>query len=78
MENTNWIDVKERLPELQDNSIIAHFDTGSIETVHIQDWFAPIRAGFDSKGNQKFSKWYLTAIPTITHWMPLPDPPTPR
>ena len=70
-----WISVNDRLPELRDDSIIAHFDTGSIETVHVEDWFKPITNGLDKNGVQKYTKWYLTANPTITHWMPLPEPP---
>jgi hypothetical protein len=68
-----WISVKDRLPELKDDSIIAYYKTGSIETTHIEDNFKDITAGFDENGNQLYTKWYLNA--GITHWMPLPQPP---
>lgn len=72
----NWIKVTpETLPELEDGSVLAHFESGSIETIHIEDWFKPMTSGLDKEGNQTFIKWYLVANPTITHWMPLPPAP---
>jgi hypothetical protein len=65
--NDNWINVNERQPELADASVLVHFETGSIETVHIEDWFSPMLP--DNKG------WYTYANPKITHWQPLPAPP---
>lgn len=70
-----WISVNDRLPEDADKSVLAHFETGSIETVHKQDWFRDISAGFDKQGNQLWTKYYLNAWPTITHWMEIPAPP---
>jgi hypothetical protein len=68
-----WVSVKDRLPELEDNSVLVHFLTGSIETVHIEDNFKDITNGFGKDGNQLYTKWYISA--GITHWMPLPNPP---
>lgn len=70
-----WISVDVKLPEIADASVLAHFQNGSIETVHIEDWFKDITSGFDDAGNQQFTKWYLKASNTITHWMPLPEAP---
>lgn len=70
-----WVDIKERQPELKDESVLVHFETGSIETVHIEDWFRAIGNGADAEGNVIWTQWYLIAKPTITHWMPLPEPP---
>ncbi len=70
-----WIDVNKKQPELKDDSILAHFETGSIETVHIEDWFKPITSGHDEINGYTTTQWYLVASPTITHWMPLPEPP---
>lgn len=70
-----WISVEDKLPEIADASVLAHFQNGSIETVHIEDWFKDITSGFDEAGNQAFTKWYLKASNTITHWMPLPESP---
>ncbi|HAV5336646.1 TPA: DUF551 domain-containing protein [Acinetobacter baumannii] len=70
-----WISVDVKLPEIADASVLAHFQNGSIETVHIEDWFKDTTSGFDEAGNQTFTKWYLKASNTITHWMPLPEAP---
>lgn len=70
-----WISVDVKLPEIADASVLAHFQNGSIETVHIEDWFKDITSGFDEAGNQTFTKWYLKASNTIIHWMPLPEAP---
>jgi hypothetical protein len=68
-----WISVDDALPELKDDSVVAHFKNGSIETVHIETNFKDITCGIDERGNQMYTKWYLSA--GITHWMPLPAPP---
>tara|TARA_R110002124_G_scaffold23673_6_gene87528 strand:- start:207 stop:518 length:312 start_codon:yes stop_codon:yes gene_type:complete len=68
-----WISVADRLPELEDNSVLVYFTTTSIETVHIEDNFKDIPNGFDKEGNQLYTKWYIFS--GITHWMPLPSPP---
>lgn len=70
-----WISVEEKLPEITDASVLAHFQNGSIETVHIEDWFKDITDGLDEDGRQKYTKWYLKASNTITHWAPLLMPP---
>lgn len=70
-----WISVEEKLPEITDASVLAHFQNGSIETVHIEDWFKDITDGLDEAGIQTFTKWYLKASNTITHWMSLPEAP---
>jgi len=69
-----WINCGDWLPELKDDSVLVYFSvTGSIETVHIEDYFADITAGIDDKGNQLYSKWYKNT--SVTHWMELPEPP---
>lgn len=70
-----WIPVSERLPELRDDSVLVYFsETGSIETVHIEDYFADITAGFDpNTGEQLYTKWFISQ--KVTHWMPLPPAP---
>lgn len=70
-----WISVEEKLPEITDASVLAHFQNGSTETVHIEDWFKDITDGLDEDGRQKYTKWYLKASNTITHWAPLLMPP---
>jgi hypothetical protein len=70
----DWINVEDRLPELKDDSVLGYFaDNGSIETIHIEDYFKDITDGFDEKGKQLYTKWYLHQ--RVTYWMPLPPPP---
>ena len=69
-----WISVDERLPESEDNSVLVWFeDPGSIDMVHIQDYFDDITNGCSAEGKQLYTKLYLRR--TVTHWMPLPKPP---
>jgi hypothetical protein len=73
-----WIKLntgKDQIPELEDNSVLVHFENGSIETVHIQDMFGEITDGLNEKGHQQYTRWYLNHAPKLTHWMPLPEPP---
>jgi hypothetical protein len=70
----DWISVDDRLPELKDDSVLGYFaDNGSIETIHIEDYFKYITNGFDKNGTQLYTRWYLHQV--VTHWMPLPPPP---
>lgn len=69
-----WIKCTDKLPERSDDSVLVYFaETGSIETVHIHDYFDDITAGIDGDGSQLYSKWYMSQ--NVTHWMPLPNPP---
>ena len=77
MENNfgTWTCVKDELPDISDNGVLVFFSyTGSIETVHIEDYFSDITAGVDDEGNQLYTKWYIPQ--GVTHWMPLPNPPS--
>lgn len=68
-----WVSVEDRLPELGDYSVLAYFaENGSIEMVHVQDYFQPITAG-KVDGEQQFTKWYISN--RITHWHPMPEAP---
>lgn len=70
----DWINVEDRLPEVKDGSALGYFSNiGSVEMIHIEDYFQDITDGFDENGKQLYTKWYLNQ--TITHWMPLPEPP---
>jgi hypothetical protein len=69
-----WIKCSDRLPELEDNSVLVYFkELDSIDMVHIEDYFRDITAGLDKSGNQIYTKWYLTQ--GVSHWMPLPETP---
>lgn len=70
-----WIKCEDRLPELKDDGVLVYWPKiGSVETVHIEDYFKDITNGLDADGNQLYTKWYLSQ--GVTHWMPLPQPPT--
>lgn len=68
-----WISVDDRIPESKDDGALVYFSkTGSIETVHIQDYFDDMTSGVVD-GVQTHSKWYKSQ--KVTHWMPLPEAP---
>ena len=69
-----WVDIHEEEPELKDESVLMHFENGSIETVHIEDFFRPITNGVKD-GVQQWTKWWMKHDPACTHWMQLPSPP---
>ena len=72
---SEWISVKDRLPESEDYSVLAYWSAnGGMDMVHIQDYFDDITDGVDDEGNQLYTKWYLSS--GVTHWMPLPPAPT--
>jgi len=69
-----WVSVNNKLPESIDGNVLVYFaETGSIETVHIPDYFDGITYGSDTYENQLYTKWYKSQ--NITHWMSLPGPP---
>ncbi|PHM29099.1 phage protein [Xenorhabdus budapestensis] len=57
-----WIKCSDRLPELEDESVLVYFGnaeyptTGAIDVIHIEDAFGDITAGVDEKGNQLWTK----------------------
>lgn len=83
---SGWIKCSDRLPELQDDSVLAYADgtseyagphawpKGGMDMVHIQDYFGDVTDGLDDAGNQLYTQVYLSN--GVTHWKPLPSPPT--
>lgn len=69
-----WFDIKVEEPPLGDYNVLMHFGNGSIETVHVEDYFRPITSGVID-GVQQYSKWWKDHNPACTHWMFLPYPP---
>ncbi len=71
-----WISVDDRLPESRDDSVLVYFaKSGSIETVHIQDFFDEITAGKNTDGEQMYTFGYIQHDQDLTHWQPLPKEP---
>ena len=71
---TAWIACEDDLPAVFDGPILVLFSTGSTETVHCEDYFAPITNGLDEQGNQKWTRFYIQQ--EVTHWALVPAPPT--
>ncbi|MBD2803055.1 DUF551 domain-containing protein [Xenorhabdus sp. M] len=69
-----WIKCSERLPEIRDDSVIVYFSHGSMDMVHIEDYFCDVPNGEDEHGNQLYIKPY--EYRGITHWMDFPQSPT--
>jgi len=72
---SEWISVKDRLPEAGDYSVMALWSDGGVDMVHVDQYFADITNGVDDDGKQLYTKWYLTV--GITHWMRFPPAPVP-
>ena len=70
----NWVKCKEALPALGDYSVLAYFEHGGIDMVHVEDYFRDITSGRDEHGIQLYTKWYIPQ--QVTHWMNLPDAPS--
>ena len=69
-----WIECKKEEPYLSDRSVLMHFGNGSIETVHVEDFFKPITNGYKD-GVLQYTKWWINHNPPCAHWMELPEPP---
>lgn len=62
MNNMEWISVEDRMPNIEDEYLVVSF-SGVVTTM---DWMD--------------SEWVSNIFPdekitTVTHWMPLPEPP---
>lgn len=67
-DNGGWIDVKDRLPEL-DIMVLAHCSS-------INSWVVVMRvASYDGLGYKFITPWNSDTVKTVTHWQPLPTPP---
>tara|TARA_R100000541_G_scaffold12840_1_gene21382 strand:+ start:17585 stop:17812 length:228 start_codon:yes stop_codon:yes gene_type:complete len=71
---SKWISVEDELPEVKDDSVLVHFENGSIETVHLE-WFDDITCGLGEDDEQLYCKRFTNHNPKFTHWMSLPEPP---
>ena len=77
-----WISVKDRLPEKDGTYLVTTNSFGDRQSVKLR-WFAKDGENIDAYdlAGQK-DVWYLydiecgyVSIKTVTHWMPLPQPP---
>ena len=77
-----WISVKDRLPEKDGAYLVTTNSFGDRQSVKLR-WFAKDGENVDAYdlAGQK-DVWYLydiecgyVSIKTVTHWMPLPEPP---
>ena len=77
-----WISVKDRLPEKDGAYLVTTNSFGDRQSVKLR-WFAKDGENVDAYdlAGQK-DVWYLydiecgyVSIDSVTHWMPLPDPP---
>ena len=77
-----WISVKERLPEEDGSYLVYSNSFGNRKSVKLR-WFAKdaeMAGAYDLAGQKNV--WYLydsecgyISINSVTHWMPLPEPP---
>lgn len=62
LERTRWIPCSERLPE--DEDLVLTYKNGHIE---VQE--------YEKRRNGWISGGWFWALATVTHWMPIPEPP---
>jgi hypothetical protein len=62
---SEWISVKERLPEVGNGMfLVSYLFAGKHPCMMVCAWYGGAFRGLD-----------LIAMSTVTHWMPLPEPP---
>lgn len=76
--NNGWISVKERMPEL-DQYVLVMTEIGGLslaEWTPREGWLSPFLVRDTGYIDIYFDSFFIeTHIDTITHWMPLPQPP---
>ena len=66
-----WISVEEKLPDTDDNVlVICNGEYKNIRFINAYDL-----AAYDSDEDEWILDSYPEAVVTVTHWMPLPQPP---
>ena len=70
-EQSEWISVKDRLPEIDEFVLVCRNWRGKL--VQCVD---RIRLYYDREKPKEEQKWYGFMYSDITHWQPLPLPPT--
>ena len=69
----DWINISEKAPNHGD-SVLAYFDVS--DSVEIYIYTDLSKTEFAEYGKHQFSNRSGFLTDDITHWMPLPDPPT--
>lgn len=72
MKRSRWIPVSERLPETRDEEVLV-IASGQIGNIELID--AMKLGTFATDEGWILEMWPEWENPTVTHWMPLPEPP---
>src|SRR6266850_2304093 len=67
----NWISVEEKLPEECSSVLTTQVRANGEKIVRISHYFH----GMTTEGDWYVEDQSFKKQPTVTHWMPLPDPP---
>ncbi len=76
-----WIDVTERLPDFPGGYVLVHCEGGRVDTdfyCESRDFLHRYGSHYARKRQGKLSGYFRSSHEygyTITHWMPLPEPP---
>lgn len=72
-----WISVNDRLPKKITNKVLVHCKNGYIGFGHYEK-FKENEIWYNLESQKPFTDWDLECCETyeVTHWMPLPEPPT--
>lgn len=73
---SEWISVKDRLPEKIANKVIVCCKNGYVGFGHYEK-FNGFQTWYNLESQKPFTDWDLKNCETyeVTHWMPLPQPP---
>lgn len=72
-EQSKWISVKERLPELEKEVLICDLNDERDEGLYMDVWSLEDDEDGGVVWADKNGAWY--SLDDVTHWMPLPEPP---
>lgn len=78
--SNQWISVKDRLPTSVVNKVLVCCKNGYVGFGHYED-YKNTKTWFNLESGKAFTDWNLgddEAGYTVTHWMPLPEPPNER
>lgn len=78
MKESEWISVKERLPKLNSDQLIVYgnAECDCHKTKESRVTVAEYNAVYEDLSDAGFRELGTTADLIVTHWMPLPEPPS--